>query len=377
MLSRVFRPALTLAVEQWRFQRALKRPSGFKRTKNHSGRLEGRYLLSTDQGLILADSAGVYQITTFGVFGLAIDGDAVYVAALDGEDSVVFVGHADAITAPSSQFEWRELYRVSKTGHSGRIHQICVCNGCLWLSNTAQNSLVKIDRFSGAWMGAFAPFKCSFGHPILTDHNHVNAVSAFPNFMLFGAFRANRQSAFGVCGAGEVRLYLYKNMGIHDCVISGNDLFFSDSYRMFDNGVVGGCICVNGEYKFSDYFDENPAGFVRGLAGTDGELVVGNSVTGPRAERFNGRGELIVFGSQGFKDRFNIPAAQVYDIIRLDGTHFDNPAMPNTFSDACSVLERALGPPAEVLMLSDLLVGPSGSKKFSVDDRGDISEYGV
>ena len=357
------------------FGRELKSTWNGRVQSNLSGEIEGTYVVSTDLGLFVVCPEGIKHISKLSVFGVAISGDKIFVAAMDGEDSVVFVGDSKSLLVPRHSFEWKELYRVPSAGHSGRIHQISVLGQSIWICNTAQNSYVKLNYVTGEWQGAFAPFRCSFGHPILKDHNHVNAISPHDNFLVFGAFRANKNAVFGVCGDGLVKIYTYKNMGIHDCIMSGESIIFSDSYRMFDPDAVGGCLYKDGSPLFEEYFDCHPAGFLRGVAGSGGEIVAGNSVTGARTERFSGNGEIIVFRNSVVRDRFSIPAAQIYDIIRLDGKHLDIPSSAKTFLDASKVLDNAFGPALETLDLEDLMIGPSGNKKFSLDDQGNLSEY--
>ena len=334
----------------------------------------GRYLVSGNQGIYSVSPEGIAQVSKLGAFGIALTADTLYAAGVEGGDSVVFAGDAEALQGSNRSFGWRPIYRVPDSGHAGRIHQIGVAGDSLWIANTAKNSYVKVNRHSGEWQGAFAPFRCSFGFPILNDHNHVNAIFPTKNYLVFGAFRINKQSAFGLCGKGKVFLYGYRNMGIHDCIVSGNDLWFSDSYRYFD-GTPGGVPCLNGQALDPDDFNAHPAHFVRGIAGHDREVLIGNSVAGGRANRFEGGGELILLSDQKVVSRFPIPTAQVYDIIRSDGRHFERDPGPQTFEDAAALLSSIFGEPVEKLDLIDVAVGARGTKTFAAVDVGDLKEY--
>jgi hypothetical protein len=358
------------AVREYRFHARL-RPQQHP-AQDRDLPIRGRYILSSDRGVYLLSHNAIRLLTAIPAFGIARTNDDVYLATWHEEESLILKGSWRALLA-GEDCGWRELYRVRTLDDGGRIHQIGLCGDALWLANTARNMLTKIDRRSGKWRANIAPFRCEHGHPILVDHNHVNSVFARPGYLLFGAFRINRRSAFGLVGDGKVALFPYRNMGIHDCIIAGEDLFFSDSYRMWEDG-KGGAAARNGEFIDTAHFDANPAHFVRGIAGDGGELLIGDSHVGAREERFRGQGALILVVDDRVTRRIALPAAQVYDILREDGAHFDRPPGPQGFAEAEALLARRLGPPETTLPLRDVLVGPR-AKKFHESDIGDIAEY--
>ncbi|MDZ4253713.1 MAG: hypothetical protein U1A72_14185 [Sulfuritalea sp.] len=370
----VLRAMASVAKRRWIESRLKSARSNLGIVRPTPPAIAGHYLVSGNKGIFSVGPEGIAQVSKLGAFGIALTADTLYAAGVEGDDSVVFAGDAKALQGSHRPFAWRSVYRVSNAGHSGRIHQIAVAGDSLWIANTAKNSYVKVNRHTGEWQGAFAPFRCSFGFPILNDHNHVNAVFPTKNYLLFGAFRINRQSAFGLCGKGKVFLYGYRNMGIHDCIVSGYDLWFSDSYRYFD-GTPGGVPCLNGQAIDSDYFTAHPAHFVRGIAGYGNEVLVGNSVVAERANRFEGDGELILLSDRKVVSRFAIPTAQVCDIIRADGRHFERDPEPATFEDAAALLNSVFGEPVEQLDLLDVAVGARGTKTFAAVDVGDLKEY--
>jgi hypothetical protein len=334
--------------------------------------IHGRYILSSDRGVYHLSANAIRLLTPIPAFGIARVEDDIYLATWHEEESLVLVGSWPALLA-GADCGWRELYRVRTLDDGGRIHQIAACGDALWLANTARNMLTKIDRRTGEWRANIAPFRCEHGHPILVDHNHVNSVFAEPAYLLFGAFRINRRSAFGLVGDGKVALYPYRNMGIHDCILAGEDLFFSDSYRMWEEG-KGGAAARNGEFIDGAHFDTNPAHFVRGIAGEGDELLIGDSHVGAREERFRGAGALIHVERDRVARRIALPAAQIYDILRENGAHFDRRPGPQSFVEAEALLARRLGPAETVLPLREVLVGPR-AKKFHESDIGDIAEY--
>jgi hypothetical protein len=334
--------------------------------------IRGRYIFSSERGLHHLSANAIRLLTPIPAFGIARAGDDLYLATWHEAESLILKGSWSALLA-GGDCGWRELYRVRTLDDGGRIHQIALCGDSLWLANTARNMLTKIDRWSGAWRANIAPFRCEHGHPILVDHNHVNSVFAQPRYLLFAAFRINRRGVLGLVGDGKVAFFPHRNMGIHDCIIAGEDLFFSDSYRMWEDS-KGGAAARNGEFIDVAHFNANPAHFVRGIAGDGAELLIGNSHVGAREERFLGQGALILAENGRVTRRIALPSAQVYDILREDGAHFDRPPAPRSFAEADALLTRRLGPPETTLPLREVLVGPR-AKKFHESDIGEIAEY--
>ena len=312
------------------------------------------------------------QLTRIPTFGIAVADGNIYLATWYLGFSAIIVGKYDALLSGRNP-GWREIYRVNVLTDAGRIHQISAVGDALWLANTSRNTYTKIDRNSGAWMGNIAPFRCSFGHPILIDHNHVNSVFAQPGYLLCAAFKINEASCLALCGDGEARLYSYPNLGVHDCILTGDDLLFCDSYRMWENG-KGGAALRNGRVIDPGYFDANPAYFVRALAGHGDELLIGNSHAGETDHRYSGSGALLLAHNDKIVTSAELPFAQVYDLLREDGTHFETPPGPRSFSEAARVLDTALGAPVETAALANLLCGER-AKKFDKSDRGHVEEY--
>ncbi len=354
------------------FRRNLASPALRGHTEACDLPIEGRYIFSSERGVFSLRRDMLRKLTNIPAFGIAIAADKIYLATWHGQESLVLEGSLPALLG-GGDCRWRELYRVRYLTEAGRIHQITTQGEALWLANTARNTYTKIDRRTGAWLANIGPFRCSFGHPILNDHNHVNSVFAQPNYLLFAAFKINRASAFGVCGKGVIRLFSYPNMGVHDCIIAGEDFLFCDSYRLWE-GDNGGVVVKNGTVCDQAYFDANPAFFVRGIAGHGPEMVIGNSHVGDARERFRGRGALIVAKNDRVVHRIDLPCAQVYDILREDGTHFDRPPAATNFEAASALLERHLGPAVEEFPLRDALSGER-QKKFAASDIGDVAEY--
>lgn len=335
--------------------------------------LRQKYLLSSNVGLLHVSSAGIRKISDFDCFGVCRDKDSIFIATTHGSDSVVLKGDATALDAQGSPLNWQEINRVPVTGHSGRIHQIAVHGPDLWICNTHQNLLTRVDKVTGAWKASIAPFSCAFDHPITSDHNHINSVAVGKDFVAFTAFRAGKKAAFGLIGRGMLKLFVAANMGCHDCVFDGQAFWYSDSFQMFEAGKNGGAVYRGGSVFAPEVFSARTGTFIRGISGDGDELLIGNSFTGARTERFQGQGSLLIFRGEELATEVAMPAAQIYDIMQLaDGQHFPTSSRVENYDAALTLMNQAFGCPYSEQAIADFLVSPNGRKKFSDSDHGDI-----
>jgi hypothetical protein len=336
--------------------------------------VEGRYLVSSDRGVFEVSANRIRHLSKVPCFGLAREGGDIYLATWTTRDTLILRGGIRESATGLSIARLTEIFRAPTLTEAGRIHQIGVCGDALWICNTAANTLTKVDRRSGAFRANVAPFRCSFGHPITGDHNHVNSVFPQSRWLLFAAFKINRRGAFGLIGDGECRLWAHRNMGVHDCIIAGDELWFSDSYRFWDQTGGHGCVYRGREMFDPIHFEQTPNNFVRGIAGHGPERVFGNSFAGDRTSRFSGSGNLLLARGNRVTHRIDFPGAQVYDIIRADGRRFDELPARNDFRAVAELMDQVFGPPVETMPLKEVLVGPA-AKKFDDSDIGDIAEY--
>lgn len=335
--------------------------------------IEGRYLITTDRGVFLYQAASLQQISRVPAFGIAIAQDnAIYLATWNGRHTTIVRGHLDELLDHRYR-SWQEIWQLQIGGFNARVHQISAEGDSLWLANTAHNCLTRLDRHNGSWKATIAPFLCPYGQPIQTDHNHINGVLATPSYLVFSAFKIGREGAFGVVGNGRIRIFRYHNMGVHDCAFDGKDFLFCDSYSFWDEGNTG-LLLRNNLPVAKEIFARMDARFVRGVAGTDAEIVVGNSFTGDHNERFSGHGAIAVLRGDGSSDFCDIPAAQVYDIVRTDGQRFSAPPAYSSAEDVVEHFRKIFGDPIEDLVLLEALSGER-VKTFDERDRGEVAQY--
>jgi len=373
-LAASVRTALRAGLDQYRFLTAEKRARDRAAPLRVDLPVDGEYLISSDRGLFVLSHDSLRSVLSgLPVFGLALsdDGADVYLATWTDTFSSVLVGRAAALIDDRERFELRELHRMT-TAHSSRIHQICVLGDSLWLANTNRNALTRLDRRTGRWLADIAPFKDRYGLPITVNQNHLNSVLALPGLLLFTAFKAGREGVIGIVGRGRILLFTHKNMGIHDIVLTGDDVYFCDSYSFSEAGGCGNVI-KNGVALDPGRFREPRSQFVRGVAGIGNELLVGNSAVGAREERFSGGGSLLRLHDGSVTHRVEIPCSQIYMILLKDGRRFAAPPRDSSFEATASLLTSQLGPAIEEIPLAEALVSERG-KKFDERDIGDVAD---
>ena len=248
------------------------------------------------------------------------------------------------------------------TDHSGRFHQICTLGSNLWIANTFKNSLTIINKKNGNFIGNIAPFFCQDNHPIMSDHNHINGVSAYKDSIVFTAFRINKKSAIGLIGNGKIKIFSYPNMGIHDVIILKNQLLISDSYRMWEKSCGG--IKINSKFINESFFEDNNYNFVRGLSIFRDEMIVGNSFQGERKNRFKGKGSILVRKKEKFLGALNNLPPQIYTIRNIKS---QDEKREISYKDINKLLIDNCGNPHVVRNILDCQVGET-AKKFDNSD---------
>lgn len=332
----------------------------------------GDYLITTDKGIFRACKNTITKISSLNTFGITIFDHHIYVTSSVGEKTFILKEKLENILQRNLHF-WDEIYSVNISSEAGRFHQIGNYDKNIWIANTAQNLITKINN-KGEWLGNLGPFFCSYGHPINIDHNHINSVFATKNYLIFTAFKANKNSVIGLIGSGKILLFKYKNMGVHDCMVDGKKFIFCDSFRFWDNVHHGNLMC--GKLKIDEKFlIDNDSNCLRGVASFNGEFLVGSSNYGDRKRRYQNSGNVLFGKKNKFFKAIKIGASQINDILRVDGYKNDNQISENKkFSEVRLILKRIFGKPIETLNIEDCMIGQN-AKKFDESDGGDFLEY--
>tara|TARA_B100000674_G_scaffold492783_1_gene513575 strand:+ start:3495 stop:4418 length:924 start_codon:yes stop_codon:yes gene_type:complete len=286
-------------------------------------------------------------------FGVAATGSSLFASVSIGVDSYVIAMEIskDKKGQPILQAR-RILYQIETKYHNERIHQLHV-DGCrLAIANTRKNSITIIDAKTGELLTDLYPFADFTGFPIHTDHNHINSVYIGKDCIIFTAHNGGEiGSIIGVIHGSQVYSYQFKNRGVHDIIPTHNGIIFSDTFGSSMSDFKGGGDLYNaGEWLIQK--TEERGYMVRGVAGSADELLVGHSFMGKREDRFKGRGGILLFRKGKFQSDYQLPSAQINDIIRSDGSKHAHEWNDITGGEAKRLCEAALGEPCHVGQLS-------------------------
>lgn len=299
------------------------------------GKLRKRYFITTELGVFYVASGVCRLLTPRPGYGLAIANDKVYFSYEDRRwDKGQFRLLSKVISANTSELLHGNLSTNSALkkadvlfiqpfySNNGRIHQITFTKVReeLLIAASEENSIVKIDLQSNKTSKIY-PFSDCFGVPIKNfDHNHINSAIRIGDVIYFVAYKAGDSSLIGYLQEGEVFGWLVNPKGYHDFYPTDTGFITCDTFGNAEHGRVlteAGCL-------LPEYFEEKDFA-VRGIAGDDQELLIGHSHKGPRSKRFKGKGGLIIIQRHHDAKYFQLPAAQVYQIIREDGGYISQP----------------------------------------------------
>lgn len=287
--------------------------------------LRGHYLVSSEQGIFHVYDRFVRNIFPFYTFGLSVDRGCLFAAVSFGEWSCIVSARIDLRDDDIVELSSFRLLRVVETKyHNERIHQLHVRGGRIAVANTRTNSILLLDAETGKLILDIYPISDSTGFPIKNDHNHINSVYQAGEVLFFAAHSAGRIGSFlGYIHGGRVTASGFPNRGIHDIIPTSDGLVFSDTFGASLADFRGGGNLVVGGRAVLPSIGEK--GFmIRGVAGSQTELVVGHSNHGNRADRFKANGALLVLERLELKCVNEVPFSQVHDIIRVDGRKMDS-----------------------------------------------------
>lgn len=291
-------------------------------------KISGNYLVSGDRGVHAVVGGRFLQLSKVITYGIAVRNGMIWCASSCDRYSSICRAELPEHLMPGQRLAFEEIHRA-KTSKKGRYHQIGFIGDRLAIAASENNVIRYLDPMSGEILSECLPFRDSFGEPIGGDHNHINSLSESGECVLFCAYKAGQGSLLCVLNGNRDRVkgYEISSMGLHDIYIEGENLWFSDTFGLPTK--LGGDDCghlmKNNCKVDAGYFSAPPGKVIRGIAGTGKELLVGHSHKGPRAKRYKGKGSIIRLVGEKVVEETSVPFAQVYDILRLDGRHFDEP----------------------------------------------------
>lgn len=328
---------------EWRRGRLARRKSEFKTVTRWQNGPTHPYFVMSDRGLYRTDREGAHRILDIPMYGCAIAGGKVFMTLYIGHDTILVEGDASALFERGKSFGFRPLFSEVTSDTNERMHQVTPYGDGVWVARTGGGAVMRYE-IGGDKLLNYVLIRDRFGSPVKRDINHINSVVQYGDVVLFTATHAGRQSMVGMMHGNSVTGFGYKNTGVHDIYLTGDDFLFFDSFGA-DGGLSGGAPVMGNAKLLPDLFG-NPPGYVpRGAAQTDSEIVIGSSHKGKRKNRFKGNGQLIVSDNGKVKSVLTMPVAQIYQIINARGEFLKALQVPPGADKVKQMLERALGAP--------------------------------
>lgn len=306
--------------------------------------LKGSYLATSEKGLFHLKDNRICNIFPYYTFGVSVFEDYLYsTVSIGGQSYVICVylkrGDGDEIGLGRG----RILYYLDTLYHNERFHQIHVRNGIVAVANTRRNSVTTLHAKTGELLSDIYPLTDGTGFPIHADHNHINSVYIGKDCLLFTAHNGgNIGSLIGCIYGDKIYAFPFQNRGVHDIIPTRKGIVFSDTFgSSLHDFRGGGDLFYCGRWMIGS--DLEKGYMVRGVSGTENEIVVGHSFMGKREDRFKGRGGVLVFRDGDLAVDQEVPFSQVNDVVRVDGAKLDDEWSNITGAEALTLLEGACG----------------------------------
>ena len=317
-----------------------------------SGIVPSRLLVTSHNGLFLLEPDGWHSLLPVRCFGVARHGQMLYVGAYAGLHSLVLRARIVGKETIEGLRDIEVLAKYETRYFSERIHQIAFDpqTQVIHCANCRRNSLLAVDARGRGIVDEKYLFVDPTGSPFSTDQNHVNSVTVQGDALLFAARYAGAGSGLGFVAGDKVRVYEYPARGVHDILIRGDGVMFSDSFgamRTDETDEVAGAIRYRGKEYLSDAIDPGRRKLVlRGLATRADWLAVGYSAYARQREERLTRagGGIIVFKDEKLMGFIDGPIGQVHDILPIDGIRSDAAGPARTEMELDAMFRRDVGP---------------------------------
>jgi len=287
------------------------------------------YFVTTDVGIIYIKGDLGYLLTDQPGYGISIHEETVFFSYENVSLSQKGWGTSFVVVTDKSSLvngymfgkqkikKAERVYKQTFSSSNGRIHQLSYSakQKKLYICACEKNSIIE---YSGKeHCTQISPFLDRFGVPILFDQNHINSVLPVENVIYFISYKAGGKSMALYIVDDECYGWELGKPGFHDLFPTENGFFTCDTFGDLEQGRV---LNQHGNI-LEEAFGKNAIA-PRGLAGSTSEILIGHSHKGPRAKRFDGNGGIVVLSDKDHARYVELPASQVYQIVRADGTHF-------------------------------------------------------
>jgi hypothetical protein len=307
------------------------------------GSFSNAYFISSEKGVYLLENKSIKKLFSTHTFGMAIDDQSIFLAC--SNDIETFIIKCDKKKLLKGSFSGKKIFCKYIADPGSRIHQISLSKETLWITCTFDNTIIAIDKNTGEIIKKLAPFNDEFGVPILNDHNHINSIFCSGELILFVAYEVDNSSMIFLMNDNFINGYSYPNIGVHDIIIDGNEIYFSDTFGEKKSIKQKGSIMQNGLLMHPEIFSEEPGYILRGMVGNKLEMIFGHSHKGTRANRNKGKAKIIQICNERLQNILEMPFSQIFDILSIEGKKINNNFDEPSYEDLKGNLSKALGEP--------------------------------
>lgn len=339
------------ALEKVDYLKAIKNPQ--KQTFDEVHEIDvSPFFITTNNGLYCFENKKLSRLVSCICFGVDVHEDKIFLGISAGDESYVVKGKVGKNEGGTFIHSLKEIYSFKTKYHNERIHQILydASNNTIVCAHTRKNSLLRLCADSGEIRDELYIMQDKSGFPIHHDHNHVNTVTKIGDTLLIALHNAgNDGSAIGYYKQDQIKLFSFKDRGVHDAMIIGKDLLFTNSFngpRMHSGELDKGGLIWGGKEPLLDQINAVEGCFaLRGLSYKKDKLIVGASCYAKRENRFdkNLQSGFFIFKGQTLEKFISGPFSQVYDIFPLDGIRSDETPSSLTLEELDTMLTRSVG----------------------------------
>ncbi len=266
--------------------------------------VDGHFLISTKRGLYEIQNKKLFLIVKGEFYGLACLDDSVYLFQRLANKGRLLEFVRDKNVGFNE-------YHIFMNRQSPGCHQIDIYQGILYVCDTYNNRILKIDPYTKTHLDTFYPLGRLENGRNSINYGHINSIFLEDNKVFLVCHNHTRTT-----NRNSQVLVLDHNFSIKETINTSCDS--AHNVIPYNNSFII-CDSINGSLKLGDKIVFEAKCFTRGVCVTEDYILLGGSEYAERSKRENTEGYLFVLNKSNFKliNKTNFPG-MVQEIRRLD-----------------------------------------------------------